>query len=327
MHDLNRTRWAAIGAAVAIALGAGGLATVDAAISSGQRAVFVPITPCRLVDTRSTSTVGPRNQPLGAAETHVVDAHGDRGDCSIPSDAVGLSLNVTAVDASAPTFLTVWPDGADRPEASSLNPQPGQPPTPNAVSTELSGAGRFAVFNRQGVVDVIVDVNGYYSDHDHDDRYYTKAEVDSLVAAPRSPVTMSQGIDWAPNGGNPATVEVFEGSVQVTGPPGGGTAQLSIVGPESIAGDDYELTSVRYCALIDDPALVVEASIIGVGTGIAGDPLGLSAETKDPTDRTEPGCYEISASAEVASRRTHHLMLVTEGDVFIGEVAATWTAA
>lgn len=171
MQNPNRTRWAVIGAAVAIALGAGGLATVDAAISSVERAVFVAITPCRLVDTRSTSTVGPRTQPLGAAETHVVDARGDRGDCSIPTDAIALSLNVTAVDASAPTFLTVWPDGVDRPEASSLDHRPGQPPRPSAVTTGLSGAGRFAVFNRQGVVDVIVDVTGYYGDDtsDHDD--------------------------------------------------------------------------------------------------------------------------------------------------------------
>jgi hypothetical protein len=73
---------------------------------------------------------------------------------------VGISLNVTAVGATAATFLTIWPDGT-RPLASSLNPAPGQPPTPNAVATQLSGAGAFNVFNRFGTVDVIVDVNGY----------------------------------------------------------------------------------------------------------------------------------------------------------------------
>ena len=173
-----RTRWAAIGAAVAVTLGAGGLAGVGAAQPADERSIFVPITPCRLVDTRPDTTVGPRDQPLGAADTHTVAAHGTTGDCSIPTDAVALSLNVTAVGASAPTFLTVWPDGAGRPDASSLNPQPGQPPTPNAVTTELSADGRFSVFNLQGVVDVLVDVNGYYADHDHDDRYPTRSEID-----------------------------------------------------------------------------------------------------------------------------------------------------
>lgn len=327
MQHFNRTRWAAIGAAVAITLGAGGLASVDAAVSSDDGAVFVPITPCRLVDTRGASTVGPRSRPLGAAETHVVDAHGAEGDCTIPTDAVGLSLNVTAVDASAPTFLTVWPDGDDRPEASSLNPQPGQPPTPNAVTTELSGAGRFAMFNLQGVVDVIVDVNGYYADHDHDDRYYTKAEVDSLVAAPPTPVTMSQGIDWVSNAGNPSTVGVSESSVSIATDPGGGTAQLSLVGPQAIAGSDYSLTTVRYCVLDVFAGLVSEASIIGVGNGLAGDPNADPVEIKDTTDRSTPGCYEIVATAEVATRRTHHLMLFVDGEISIGEVTATWTAA
>ncbi len=174
-----RTRWAALGAAVAVTLGAGGLAGVEAAQPSEERSIFVPISPCRIVDTRAGSTVGPRDQPLGAADTHRVLAHGTNGDCTIPTDAVALSLNVTAIGASAPTFLTVWPDGGDRPEASSLNPQPGAPPTPNAVTTELSASGMFSMFNLQGVVDVLVDVNGYYADHDHDDRYPTRAEIDA----------------------------------------------------------------------------------------------------------------------------------------------------
>ena len=134
--SLLRTRWAAVGAAVAVALGAGGIAMVDATVTSGARTVFVPITPCRLVDTRPNSTVGPRSAPLGSADTDVVDAHGTNGDCSgIPTGAVGLSLNVTAIGATLPTFLTVWSADDARPEASSLNPSPGQPPTPNAVTT------------------------------------------------------------------------------------------------------------------------------------------------------------------------------------------------
>jgi hypothetical protein len=39
------------------------------------------------------------------------------------------------------------------------------------------------MFNLQGVVDVLVDVNGYYADHNHDDRYDTKAQVDGKIEA------------------------------------------------------------------------------------------------------------------------------------------------
>ncbi len=176
--SLIRTRWAALGAAVAITLGAGGVGLVSATVSSGVRTVFVPIEPCRIMDTRPPFQVGPRGTPIGAQQTHTVSVWGDRGDCSIPNDAAGLALNVTAVDATLPTFLTIWGDGT-RPTASSLNPTPGQPPTPNAVTTDVTDSvGQFKIFNLQGSVHVLADVVGYYADHDHDDRYYSRDEID-----------------------------------------------------------------------------------------------------------------------------------------------------
>lgn len=123
---------------------------------------FVPITPCRLIDTRpAPDRVGPIGA-LGTADTRTITAHGTNGNCTIPVDAVGLSLNATAVGATAPTFITVWPEGA-LPTVSSLNPTPGAPPTPNAVNTDLSGTGTFDVYNLAGTVNLIIDVNGYYT--------------------------------------------------------------------------------------------------------------------------------------------------------------------
>ena len=63
-------RWAA----VAVTSGAGGLAVTgvtNATGSSGERDVFVPLTPCRLFDMRAGSTVGTRNTPIGPGETIV----------------------------------------------------------------------------------------------------------------------------------------------------------------------------------------------------------------------------------------------------------------
>jgi hypothetical protein len=183
MKERLRTRWAAIGAAVAVTLGAGGFGLANAAVSSGERPVFVAITPCRLLDTRAGSVVPTRQTPLGPGETYTQSAHGNNGLCSgIPADATALSLNVTAINATvAGTFLTFWPTGASRPDASSLNPAPGQPPTPNAVITDISPAGQFDIYNFSGNVDLLVDMNGYYVDHNHDDRYYTKPQVDAAV--------------------------------------------------------------------------------------------------------------------------------------------------
>ena len=173
-----RTRWAAVGAAVAITLGAGGIGLVSATSPTGA-AAYVPIEPCRLADTRAgAGTVGPRNTPITAAETLGIIAVGDNGNCvGIPASATGLQLNVTALNATEVSFLTIWGSGS-QPVVSSLNPQPGQPPTPNAVTTGLTSGGAINVYNEAGNVDVIVDIAGYYTDHNHDDTYYTKTEVD-----------------------------------------------------------------------------------------------------------------------------------------------------
>lgn len=185
MNSINRARWAAIGAATAITLGAIGINTttnVGAITSSGERAVYNPIAPCRLLDTRVDTRIG-SEAALGQEETATVAARGAHGNCTatdLPADAVALQLNVTAIGATAPTFLAITPDGAR--DSSSLNPVPGAPPTPNAVTVALDANGSFAIFNRFGQVDVIVDVAGYYTDHDHTDLHYTKTEVDTLIA-------------------------------------------------------------------------------------------------------------------------------------------------
>ncbi len=185
-----RVRWAAIGAAVAVSLGAAGVGlhnVASADVSSGDRPIFVSITPCRLTDTRpAPNTVGPRSGGLAAAETLTITARGENGRCTgtsmIPADAVALSLNVTALGATQQTFLALWGDGAN-PGTANLNPAPDQPPTPNAVNTPLSAAGTFNVFNERGNVNVVIDVNGYYASHNHDDRYYTEAETYSRAEA------------------------------------------------------------------------------------------------------------------------------------------------
>jgi len=160
-----RARWAAIGAAITVTLGAGTIATVGADGSSDDASVFTPITACRLTDTRSATQVGPRSVPLGGNDTMTVNARGAQGECTaadLPAGATALSLNVTALQATERTFFTFWPSGA-RPNAASLNPAPNQPPTPNAVTVPLSSTGTFNLFNLRGSVHTVIDVVGYYT--------------------------------------------------------------------------------------------------------------------------------------------------------------------
>jgi hypothetical protein len=184
MSGVSRVRWAAIGAAIAVSLGAGGIGIVNATISSGSKAVYVPIAPCRLADTRpGPENVGTRATPIGQRDTHTFAVHGNNGKCSIPAGASAVVANVTAVAPSAQSFMTIWPADRPQPTASSLNYSAGQAPFPNAVTVALSGDGKIKVYNHNGAVHVIIDIAGYYQDHTHDDRYYTKGQTDQKIAA------------------------------------------------------------------------------------------------------------------------------------------------
>jgi len=57
MGSLVRSRWAAIGAAVAVTLGGGGLIGVSATNGAGQSS-YSPVTPVRILDTRGEGKVG-----------------------------------------------------------------------------------------------------------------------------------------------------------------------------------------------------------------------------------------------------------------------------
>ena len=131
---MPRSRWMALAAALSVAAGAGGIAVVTAA-GSGTGSVFVPIVPCRLLDTRpAPSTVGPRATPIGAGESLTVQVTGSNGQCVVPASATALVLNTTAISPTADGFVTLYPSDAPRPNASNLNFRAGQSPTPNLVT-------------------------------------------------------------------------------------------------------------------------------------------------------------------------------------------------
>lgn len=136
------------------------------AAAGGSDSTFVPMAPCRLFDFRAApATVGPKGTPLGAGEAnrYVQQVTGANGNCVIPVDAVAVSLNVTAVNPSASSFLSVFPDGETTPNASNLNWGAGQAPIPNKVDVKLSPAGRIMLYTESGTVGVIADAVGYYT--------------------------------------------------------------------------------------------------------------------------------------------------------------------
>ena len=157
----QRARFAAFGAAIAALLGAGGVLTSSAA--GPVASSFVPITPCRLFDTRPGSdNVGTRATPVGNNDTYFATVWGANGNCNIPTSATGVSMNVSIISPTAASFLTVYPGDQGRPLAANLNWVAGQAPTPNAVTAALSASGTLGFYNLSGTVHLAVDVVGYY---------------------------------------------------------------------------------------------------------------------------------------------------------------------
>ena len=124
----------------------------DGTDPSATGSLFVGLSPVRVMDTRlGHGAVGP-----GA--TMVLTIAGQNG---IPSTATAVVMNVTVTDATAGSYLTVFPDGATRPTASDLNYTAGLT-VPNLVVVKVGTNGQVDFFNAVGSTDVIVDVVGWY---------------------------------------------------------------------------------------------------------------------------------------------------------------------
>jgi hypothetical protein len=130
----------------------GGVVVMPPSTPSG----FVALAPTRVLDTRDGT--GGRSVPLGPQDSWKFSLAGRFG---VPVDAVAVALNVTAVDATAPTYVTVHPFAETRPSSSNLNPVPGQV-TPNLVVARVGMDGAVVLYNNSGTVNLIADIVGYF---------------------------------------------------------------------------------------------------------------------------------------------------------------------
>ena len=121
---------------------------------TGEAMLFTPVTPCRLLDTRNAT--GALGGPyLAANQTRTFPL---AGVCNLPASASVLSVNVTAVPHQPLGYLTVWGGTGARPAPSTLNSNTG---TTVANAAFITGQSLSAMGN--GDTDLIVDVNGYFS--------------------------------------------------------------------------------------------------------------------------------------------------------------------
>ena len=119
---------------------------------------FVPVAPCRVVDTRNPN--GPFGGPAisgGASRSFALPS----GPCSsIPSTAVAYSLNVTAIPVHTLSYLTIWPTGGSRPVVSTLNSFDGRTKANAAIVP--AGTGKAVSVYVSDTSNVVLDIDGYF---------------------------------------------------------------------------------------------------------------------------------------------------------------------
>jgi hypothetical protein len=116
--------------------------------------LFRAVPPSRVLDTRATTKV--------AANSSIDVQIASKGGVPL-TGAEAVVLNLTETNATAASYITAYPTGSARPLASNVNMVAGQT-VPNRVTVKLGTGGMVTLYNAYGTVDLIADVNGWYTD-------------------------------------------------------------------------------------------------------------------------------------------------------------------
>ncbi len=124
---------------------------------------FYPLTPCRVVDTRSvggsglTGAFGPPQMAAGSTRSFPVLSSA----CGVPATAQAYSLNITVAPPGPMFYLITWPTGETAPGVSTLNDLSGAT-LANAAIVPAGANGAIDVFVSDPT-NVIIDINGYFA--------------------------------------------------------------------------------------------------------------------------------------------------------------------
>lgn len=249
-----------------VGVGIGGLGPASAQDGAGRdqaKPVFVQSNPpIRLFDSRQIDG-GTAGQPIPPGVTATLPVRGRFG---VDPAATAVQLNVTVLDGTEASYLTIWDDGPV-PDVSTTNWTPGPEAVANAATIGIGDDGAIRFQNFTGNVHVVLDVTGWFVDHHHDDRYFTKGQVQGALDGL---VTEVEGL-LIEHGGVPGPVgprgeqgdQGDQGEQGDPGPTGG-------VGPAGIAhasvGGDGLLSSIFPDAGIDLSVLDQLDTWVPVGT-------------------------------------------------------------
>lgn len=223
-------------------------------VSFGAGSAFVPLTPFRLVDTRSTSKVGNTTGPIAPSTGFAVKPGGSGG---IPTTGVtAIAATITVPSATEGGNLTVYPDGTPLPISSSLN-YSGTVNVTNGVTAALGTDGEFDIYNEGVNVQVIVDVTGYYT-----------TNTATTNAGTYVPVTPYRAVDTRNGTGGVPTAKIAGGSKDV----------LALAGQGGLPSSGMTAVAINLTVTNASAGIVLEAYPDGVSAPLM---TSVSAGTGD----------------------------------------------
>ena len=128
--------------------------------AAGSGAGYVPIAPTRVYDSRTASGLPGAGMTLTAGGTDNVTVAG--GTTGIPASATAVALNVAITNPTASSFIDAYPAGATAPGTANQNFLAGETLSSQVIAGVGTG-GQVTIGNHAGTVDVVVDVDGYYT--------------------------------------------------------------------------------------------------------------------------------------------------------------------
>jgi hypothetical protein len=123
------------------------LVDVNGYVPAGSKAS--PVNPFRAYDSRPSGV-----RPAGSVTEVKVASRG-----GVPTGSRTVILNVTVADAQAPGYVTPFPCGQSRPDASNLNFTASQT-IPNMVVAKVGSADKVCLYT-SAPIQLLVDINGY----------------------------------------------------------------------------------------------------------------------------------------------------------------------
>lgn len=146
--------------------------TVTAIFNVPVALQFVPLAPCRVVDTRKDDSFSGGTLQGGTSGSWVIPNSPYLANCgqngeTIPSNVAAYSLNITAVPHQPLNFLTAWPTGLTQPQTSTLNSNDERVKANAAIlpagsNTYCNGCGQAVSVYVTDTSDVILDIDGYF---------------------------------------------------------------------------------------------------------------------------------------------------------------------